>query len=282
MSTEADKAGLTISAEEFATEPDGDFLSIKSPGDIKIAELGKPIHTSCCPTGTMEFLGEDCADAYGCSDAVSATLSALTTRMSTHAPKFLVLCGSLRQNSCSRKVAVESGRILAGYGAQVRLFDANGLPVFSTDIDPKSDPKAKELRDLTRWCEGMVWISPEIHGNFSACFKNQVDWMPLSEGAIRPTQGKTLAVMQVEAGSQSFNTVNNLRVLGRWMRMVVIPNQSSIPRVQGEFNEDGTLKDTSYRSRVVDVIDELFKYTLLLRDQQPYLLQRYSEKQAEK
>lgn len=137
-----------------------------------------------------------------------------------------------------------------------------------------------ELRSLTRWCEGMVWISPEIHGNFSAVFKNQVDWMPLSEGAIRPTQGKTVAVMQVEAGSQSFNTVNNLRTLGRWMRCVVIPNQSSLPQAYKEFNQDGTLKDTSFRSRIVDVLDELFKYTLLLRDQQPYLVERYSEKKA--
>eukprot|EP00929_Paragymnodinium_shiwhaense_P062558 TRINITY_DN31229_c0_g1_i1.p1 TRINITY_DN31229_c0_g1~~TRINITY_DN31229_c0_g1_i1.p1 ORF type:complete len:231 (-),score=45.58 TRINITY_DN31229_c0_g1_i1:83-775(-) len=126
----------------------------------------------------------------------------------------------------------------------------------------------------------MIWISPEVHGNFSAVFKNQVDWMPLSEGALRPTQGKVVAVMQVEAGSQSFNTVNNLRTLGRWMRCVVIPNQSSIPQAYKEFNEDGTLKEGSFRNRIVDVLDELFKYTLLLRDQQPYLVERYSEKKA--
>ena len=124
----------------------------------------------------------------------------------------------------------------------------------------------------------MVWVSPEIHGNLSAAFKNQIDWMPLSEGAIRPTQGKTVAVMQVEAGSQSFNTVNNLRVLGRWMRCIAVPNQSSIPQAyKDKFEADGSLKDTDFRSRVIDVVEELFKYTLLLRDQQPYLLQRYSE-----
>ena len=192
--------------------------------------------------------------------------------------KVLILSGSLRKNSSSHKVAVETGRILANYGAEVKLFDPTGLPIFNGDLDPSSDAKVKELRDLVRWCEGMIWISPEIHGNYSAAFKNQVDWMPLSEGAVRPTQGKTLAVMQVEAGSQSFNTVNNLRILGRWMRMVVVPNQSSIPKVYGEFNkEDGTLKEGPFRNRVIDVVDELFKYTLLLRDQQPYLLERYSE-----
>ncbi|EOD22173.1 hypothetical protein EMIHUDRAFT_65070 [Emiliania huxleyi CCMP1516] len=198
--------------------------------------------------------------------------------MSTHPPKFLILYGSLRESSYSRKVAVEAGRILASFGADVRVFDPTGLPLFSGDVDPKSDPKVVELRQLTRWCEGMVWVSPEIHGNLSAAFKNQIDWMPLSEGAIRPTQGKTVAVMQVEAGSQSFNTVNNLRVLGRWMRCIVVPNQSSIPQAyKDKFEADGSLKDTDFRSRVIDVVEELFKYTLLLRDQQPYLLQRYSE-----
>lgn len=212
-----------------------------------------------------------------CCNAVTATLQALTVRMSTHPPKILILVGSLRADSCSRKVALEAGRVLAGYGSEVKLYDARDLPLFSQDIDPKSVDKVVELRNLVRWCEGMVWISPEVHGNYSAVFKNQVDWMPLTEGALRPTQGKTCAVLQVEAGSQSFNTVNNLRVLGRWMRMVVIPNQSSIPQAYKEFNEDGTMKESPLRSRVVDVIDELFRYTLLLRDQQPFLLQRYSE-----
>ncbi|KAL9190643.1 hypothetical protein ACHAXT_000349 [Thalassiosira profunda] len=200
--------------------------------------------------------------------------------MSSHPPKFLLLSGSLRADSCSRRVAVEAGRILASYGAEVKLYDAAGLPLFSQDIDPQSNDKVVELRNLTRWCEGMVWISPEVHGNYSAAFKNQIDWMPLTEGALRPTQGKTCAVMQVEAGSQSFNTVNNLRVLGRWLRMVVVPNQSSIPRAYTEFLEDGTMKEGPLRSRVVDVVDELFRYTLLLRDQQPFLLQRYSERTA--
>lgn len=175
---------------------------------------------------------------------------------------------------------MEVGRILTKYGASVKVFDPNNLPLFSADVDPKSNPKVVELRSLTRWSEGQVWISPEVHGNMSAVFKNQIDWMPLSEGAIRPTQGKICAVMQVEAGSQSFNTVNNLRVLGRWLRMTVVPNQSSIPQTYKWFDEDGTLKEGPYRSRVVDVIDELFRYTLLLRDQQPFLLQRYSEELA--
>merc|ERR1711998_600194 len=183
-----------------------------------------------------------------------------TIRMSEHAPKILILTGSLRDESCSRRVGIEAGRLLASYGAEVKLYDPADLPLFSQDIDPKSNAKVVELRNLTRWCEGMVWALPE--------------------GALRPTQGKTVAVMQVEAGSQSFNTVNNLRVLARWMRMVAIPNQSSIPRAYTEFNDDGTLKEGPLRARLVDVVDELFRYTLLLRDQQPFLLQRYSERTA--
>lgn len=280
--THADDAHL-ISDENWA-DVDGDGAPSFPPssGDVAISKLGRPIHTTCCPSGTVEFINDGGAPAAseGCCDAVTATLRALTTRMSAHAPKFLILVGSLRADSCSRRVGIESGRILASYGADVRLFDAAGLPLFSQDVDPRSDEKVTELRALTRWCEGMVWISPEVHGNYSAVFKNQIDWMPLTEGAIRPTQGKTCAVMQVEAGSQSFNTVNNLRVLGRWLRMVVVPNQASIPRAYAEFDDGGTLREGPLRSRVVDVVDELFRYTLLLRDQQPFLLQRYSERRA--
>uniref|UniRef100_A0A6U0IS42 Rhodanese domain-containing protein n=1 Tax=Minutocellus polymorphus TaxID=265543 RepID=A0A6U0IS42_9STRA len=287
LSTHADKANLTSAQDWASIDSDGGYAFAPSPGDITITKMGQPVHTSCCPSGTVEFLVDQSGDndndapaAEGCCDAVTATLQAMTIRMSTHAPKFLLLTGSLRSDSCSRRVAVEAGRILASYGAEVKLFDATDLPLFSQDIDPKSNDKVVELRILTRWCEGMIWVSPEVHGNFSAVFKNQIDWMPLTEGALRPTQGKTVAVMQVEAGSQSFNTVNNLRVLGRWMRMVVTPNQSSIPKAYMEFNDDGTLKEGPLRSRVVDVVDELFRYTLLLRDQQPLLLQRYSEHTA--
>jgi arsenic resistance protein ArsH len=275
--THADKVGSASGrgGSWAGMAADGNVDSMRSASDEIVSRLGKPTHTHCCPTGTMEFA----RDESECN-AVQATVKALTQKISSEPPKILILYGSLRQASCSRKAAVESARVLASYGADVRVFDPQDLPHFSTDTDPKH-PKVAELRSLTRWCEGMVWISPEIHGNISGVFKNQVDWMPLSEGAIRPTQGKTVAVMQVEAGSQSFNTVNNLRTLGRWMRCVVIPNQSSIPQAYKEFNEDGTLKDSSYRSRIVDVLDELFKYTLLLRDQQPYLVERYSEKKVQ-
>jgi arsenic resistance protein ArsH len=249
----------------------------RSDPERRMDELGRPVHITCCPTGTIDFATGGCCNQD--SDPVEATVKALSTNISTHPPRFLILSGSLRKESYSRKCAIEVGRILAAYGAEVKLFDPEGLPLYNND-QPASHPKVQELRQLTRWCEGMVWISPEIHGNYSAVFKNQIDWMPLSEGAIRPTQGKTVAVMQVEAGSQSFNTVNNLRTLGRWMRCVVIPNQSSIPQAYKEFKEDGTFKDSSLRDRVVDVTDELFKYTLLLRDQQPYLVNRYSEKKA--
>jgi len=290
MSTYADKSGLTsIDPLNIKYEIDGDIAldeakNASLSGDDIIKKLGKAVHVKCCPTGSLEYAGtndvEPKVHTENCCTAVEATIKALTTRMSVHPPKFLILSGSLREESYSRKVALEAGRILATYGAEVKMFNPVGLPLFSTDVDPSSEPKVVELRSLIGWCEGMVWVSPEVHGNFSAVFKNQVDWMPLSIGAIRPTQGKTCAVMQVEAGSQSFNTVNNMRVLGRWMRMVVVPNQASIPRAYTEFDDQGLLKASSLKDRVVDVIDELFKYTLLLRDQQPYLLQRYSEVNA--
>lgn len=275
-----DKANLTSDQDWAAVNEDGSVPYRPSELDDIVVKMGKPVHTECCPSGTLDFISDNTGSKAeeGCCTAVEATVQAMQIRMSTHAPKILILNGSLRSKSYSRMVAIESGRILASYGAEVKLFDATGLPLFNQDIDPGSNDKVMELRALTRWCEGMVWISPEVHGNISAVFKNQVDWMPLTEGALRPTQGKTCAVMQVEAGSQSFNTVNNLRVLGRWMRMIVVPNQSSIPQDYLHFNDDGTLKEGSLRSRVVDVIDELFRYTLLLRDQQPFLLQRYSER----
>lgn len=194
---------------------------------------------------------------------------------SAAAAKILVLFGSLRADSHSRKLALEVVRILEASGAEVKLYDPKGLPVF--DGESVDHPKVQELRTATQWSEGQVWISPEIHGNMSAVFKNQIDWLPLKEGAVRSTQGKTLAVMQISGGSQSFNSINSLRVLGRWMRMFTIPNQSSIAKAWQEFDSDGQLKDSPYRDRVIDILQELLKITLLMRDQSEYLTERYSE-----
>jgi len=167
-------------------------------------------------------------------------------------------------------------RLLEELGAEPRIFDPSGLPL--PDDAPDSHPKVVELRELMQWSEGQVWCSPERHGAMSAVFKAQIDWVPLAMGAVRPTQGKTLAVMQVCGGSQSFNVVNQLRVLGRWMRMFTIPNQSSVAKAFTEFDDSGRMKPSSYYDRLVDVIEELMKFTLLLRDRQDYLVDRYSER----
>jgi len=195
---------------------------------------------------------------------------------SMHPPRFLLLHGSLRARSYSRLLAYEAGRLLQAMGGEVRVFDPTGLPL--PDGAPANHPKVQELRALARWSEGMVWSTPERHGAMSAIMKAQIDWIPLSEGAVRPTQGKTLAVMQVSGGSQSFNAVNQLRVLGRWMRMVTIPNQSSVPKAWQQFDDAGRMKPSPLYERVVDVAEELFKFTLLTRDVAPYLVDRYSER----
>lgn len=197
-----------------------------------------------------------------------------------HKPKILILYGSLRERSFSRLAAEEAGRILDYMGADVRFFEPKGLPLF--DNDESSDhPKVQELRSLVMWCEGMVWSSPEIHGNMSGAMKTLVDWIPLSIGAVRPTQGKTLAVMQVSGGSQSFNAVNSLRILGRWMRMITIPNQSSVAKAYQEFDDDNMMKESPYRDRIVDVMEELMRFTFMTRDQASFLVDRYSERKAE-
>ncbi len=196
-----------------------------------------------------------------------------------HKPRILFLYGSLRERSYSRLLAEEAARIIEEMGAEVRFFHPHNLPLPGSV--PETHPKVQELRELVMWSEGQVWSSPEMHGNVSGLMKMQIDWIPLNIGAIRPTQGKTLAVMQVSGGSQSFNAVNTLRILGRWMRMFTIPNQSSVAKAYQEFHEDGTMKDSSYRDRVVDVMEELYKFTLLLRDKVDYLTDRYSERKAE-
>jgi len=195
---------------------------------------------------------------------------------STHAPRILLLYGSLRKRSFSRLVIEEAGRLLQAMGAEIRIFNPSGLPL--PDDAPDTHPKVVELRELAQWAEGMVWCSPERHGAMTGIMKAQIDWIPLAMGAVRPTQGKTLAVMQVSGGSQSFNAVNQMRVLGRWMRMLTIPNQSSVAKAFLEFDDNDRMKPSAYYDRVVDVMEELVKFTLLTRDAAGYLVDRYSER----
>ncbi|MBI2725340.1 MAG: arsenical resistance protein ArsH [Polaromonas sp.] len=204
-----------------------------------------------------------------------AGLQALPPR-ATHPPRILVLYGSVRERSYSRLASEEAARLLQAMGAETRTFNPSGLPL--PDDAPESHPKVQELRQLAEWSEGMVWCSPERHGAMTGIMKSQIDWIPLTSGAVRPTQGKTLAVMQVSGGSQSFNAVNQMRVLGRWMRMLTIPNQSSIAKAFLEFDEAGRMKPSAYYDRVVDVMEELVKFTLLTRDASSWLTDRYSER----
>ncbi|XBQ17083.1 MAG: arsenical resistance protein ArsH [Oceanicaulis sp.] len=195
-------------------------------------------------------------------------------------PRIALLYGSLRERSFSRLATEEAARILNRLGAETRTFNPTGLPLPDdpANTEGADHPKVAELRELASWAEGMVWCSPERHGAMTGIMKAQIDWIPLSLGAVRPTQGKTLAVMQVSGGSQSFNAVNQLRVLGRWMRMITIPNQSSIPKAFLEFGEDDRMKPSALYDRVVDVMEELVKFTLLTRDSAGYLVDRYSER----
>jgi arsenic resistance protein ArsH len=187
-----------------------------------------------------------------------------------------MLYGSLRERSYSKLLTLEAARLLEAMGAEVRIFDPLDLP--QPDTVPDSHPRVAALREAAAWSEGMVWCSPERHGAMTGIMKSLIDWIPLSVGAVRPTQGKTLALMQVCGGSQSFNAVNQMRILGRWMRMLTIPNQSSVAKAFLEFDETGRMKPSAYYDRVVDVMEELLKFTWLTRDVSPYLVDRYSER----
>ncbi len=178
----------------------------------------------------------------------------------THPPRILLLYGSLRARSYSRLLVEEAGRVLNVLGAETKIFDPRDLPV--ADATGADHPKVQELRALALWSEGQVWCSPERHGAITGVFKNQIDWIPLDMGGVRPTQGRTLAVMQVSGGSQSFNSVNTLRLLGRWMRMVTIPNQSSVPKAYQQFDEAGYMRPGPLYDRVVDVMEELVRFNL--------------------
>ena len=193
-----------------------------------------------------------------------------------HPPRFLLLYGSLREHSFSRFLTEEAARILRHFGGDVRIFDPRELPMVGSVTE--DHPKVVEMRELCLWSEAHVWCSPERHGTVSAVLKNQIDWIPLEQGGVRPSQGRTLAVMQVCGGSQSFNVVNTLRLLGRWMRMFTIPYQSSVPMAYKEFDEAGRMRPSAYYDRVVDVMEELFKITILMRGHTDYLTNRYSER----
>ncbi len=194
-----------------------------------------------------------------------------------HKPRVLLLYGSLRKRSYSRLMVEEAARVLNCLGADVRIFDPAGLPLVDETLEDHE--KVQELRELSLWSEAHVWCSPERHGAMSGLMKTQIDWLPLAPiGGIRPTQGRVLAVMQVCGGSQSFNTVNQMRILGRWMRMITIPNQSSVPKAFLEFEDDGRMKASPFYNRMVDVMEELMKFTFLTRGRSAYLTDRYSER----
>lgn len=193
-----------------------------------------------------------------------------------HPPRILVLYGSLRERSFSRLAAEEGARALTAFGCEVRFFDPTGLPL--PDSVEAEHPRVQALREAATWSEGMLWSSPERHGAMTGIMKAQIDWLPLSLGGVRPTQGKTLAVMQVCGGSQSFNAVNQLRILGRWMRMVTIPNQSSVAKAWDEFENDGSMKESPYRHRIIDVMEELTRFTYMIRGRSKTLTDRHSER----
>ncbi len=204
------------------------------------------------------------------------TAEKLAAAQPAHPPRILLLYGSVRERSFSRFATEEAARLLSAMGAEVKIFNPSGLPL--PDDAPETHPKVAELRELVLWSEGMVWCSPERHGAMTGVMKAQIDWIPLSMGAVRPSQGKTLAVMQVSGGSQSFNAVNQMRILGRWMRMITIPNQSSVAKAWAEFDEEGRMKPSAYYDRIVDVMEELMKFTVLTRGNADYLTDRYSER----
>ncbi|WIG94454.1 arsenical resistance protein ArsH [Myxococcus sp. SDU36] len=196
-----------------------------------------------------------------------------------HPPRILLLYGSLRERSYSRLVVEEAARLLRFMGAEPRIFDPSDLPL-PDQATGDDHPAVHELRELALWSEGQVWCSPERHGQLTGVMKTQIDHLPLEMAGIRPTQGRTLAVMQVSGGSQSFNAVNTLRLLGRWMRMFTIPNQSSVPKAFQEFDAAGRMRPSPLYERIVDVMEELVRFTILLRPHVNPLTDRYSERKA--
>lgn len=195
-------------------------------------------------------------------------------------PRILLLYGSLRERSYSRLLSEEASRILQLLGAETKIFSPRNLPAI--DTDDGSHSKIRELRELAIWSDGMVWVSPEHHGAVSSILKSQIDWLPFALSGAHSTQGKTLALCQISGGFQSFNTLNQMRIVGRWMRMIVIPNQSSIPQVSSEFDDKGRMYPSKYYNRIVDVMEELVKYTWLIRGRSAYLLDSYSDRLAKK
>ncbi|KAI0563954.1 Arsenate resistance protein ArsH [Gracilaria domingensis] len=194
----------------------------------------------------------------------------------SHPPRVLVLYGTLRPKGFSKLLAFECARILEALGAEVRTYDPHGLPV--RDPELQEHPKVVELRELVYWSEAHVWAASELHGNLCSTFKNQIDWIPLNSGSVRPTQGKSVAVLQVNGGSQSFNVVNTLRLLARWMRMACVVNQSSVQKAWKEFDDDGRMKESSMRDRVVDVMEEFIKFARINREYSGLLTNRFSER----
>ncbi|RAH67855.1 arsenic resistance protein ArsH [Aspergillus aculeatinus CBS 121060] len=269
--------------EKAASRPHYRRHSVVLSLAIPEAEDSSDIRRKYRPFILEEGAAEDWVNRLELTTAMD--MAAQQLAKSNNRLKILVLYGSLRRRSYSRLVALEASRILFRLGCDVRVFDPEGLPV-KNDTE-HTHPKVQELRELSKWSDGHVWVSPEQHGNLTAVFKNQIDWIPLSTGSVRPTQGRTLAIAQVCGGSQSFNAVNSLRMLGRWMRMFTIPNQSSIPKAYTHFPDEGQPGDqrllpSGNRDRLVDCMEEFVKYTILMRPHLELFGDRYSEREEKR
>lgn len=268
----AAKGGLsTVQKDErYSLEPDangcGGWLAHRSVVDVPGSGPGED---------WIDVVRKDPKDEYGASTEYVEGFSPAGSAIA-HPPRILVIYGSLRETSFSKKLAFECARLLDVMGCDVRVYNPKNLPVRDPALE--DHPKVEELRSLVLWSEGHVWVSPEMHGTITGTFKNQIDWIPLSIGSVRPTQGRTAAVLQVNGGSQSFNAVNELRRLARWMRMPCCTNQSSVPKAWQEFDDMGRMKDSPLRERVVDVMEEYYKFTLIMREHADFLVDRYSER----
>ncbi len=173
-------------------------------------------------------------------------------------PRILVLYGSSRPQSASRKLAFNAMRALAARGVEARAYDPAALLRASGEEGYAHDPR---LYELAAWSDGQVWCSPEHHASLSGVMKLVLDTLP-----PEATRGKALALMQISGGAICCNALNDMSRIARALGMYTTTRQVAVGNVAHAFDASDRLASAILRQRLDEAMEEVTALSRMLRE----------------